>query len=64
MNVIQVTQPYGRQCNRILDSSVTIMKNKKIKIDHAIYIKILYDENVSYLAFSTDYVINITNNEK
>ena len=42
---------------------VKIIKYKKSTIYHAIYTKVFYDETVSYLTFSTDYVLNITNNE-
>ena len=42
---------------------VTILKHKKITIDHAIYIKVFSDETVSYLTVSTDDVINTTNTE-
>ena len=38
-------------------------KYKKIKIDHAIYIKVFTDETVSHLTVSTDGVLNNTNNE-
>ena len=31
---------YVQQWNRLLDALVTIIKYKKIKIDHAIYIKV------------------------
>ena len=54
----------GRQWNILLDSVVTIIKYKKSKIDHAIYIKCFTDGTVSYLAVSTDYVLNTTTNEK
>ena len=36
MNVIQGTKPAGRQCNRILDAVVTILKYKKNTIYHSI----------------------------
>ena len=42
---------------------VTILKYKKITIDHAIYIKVFSDGTVSYLAVSTDDVLNTYNNE-
>ena len=63
MNGIQGENPAGRQWNRLLDSVVTIVKYKKIKIDHAIYIKVFTDGKVSYLTVSTDDVLNTTNNE-
>ena len=42
---------------------VTIPQYKKVTIDHAIYIKILYAITVYYLAVSTYGVINTNNNE-
>ena len=63
MNVIQGTKPYGQQCNRLLDAVVTIIKYKKSTIYHAIYIKFFTDVTVSYIAVSTDYLLNTTNNE-
>ena len=42
---------------------VTILKYKKITIDHAIYIKVFYNVTVSYLTVSTNDVLNTTNNE-
>ena len=36
MNINQVTKIDGQQCNRILDAVVTIVKYRKIEIDHAI----------------------------
>ena len=47
MNVIQGTQPYGRQWNIIIDTVVTISRYKKIPIDHSIYIKVFFDGTVS-----------------
>ena len=38
----------------VVEQKVTIIKYKKITIDHAIYIKVFSDGTVSYLAFSTD----------
>ena len=64
MNGIQGTNQAGRKWNRLLDAVVTILKYKKITIDYAIYIKVLYDVTVSYITVSTDYVINTTNNDK
>ena len=43
---------------------VTILKYKKITIDHAIYIKVFSDGTIYYLTVSTDDVLNTTNNEK
>ena len=63
MNVIQGTNPAGRQWNRLLDVVVKILKYKKITIDHAIYIKFFTDGTVSYLKVSTYGVINTTHNE-
>ena len=42
---------------------VTILKYKKSKIDHAIYIRVFTDDTVSYLTVPTDDVLNTTNNE-
>ena len=42
---------------------VTILKYKKITIDHAIYIKVFADGTVSYIPVSTYAVLNNTNNE-
>ena len=63
MNEIQVTKPSGRQYNLLLDALFTIPKYKKITIDHVICIKFLSDLTVSYIIFSTDDVMNTTNNE-
>ena len=63
MNGIQGTNPAGRQWKILLDAVVTILKYKKITIDHAIYIKFFIYGTVSYLAVSTDYVLNTTNND-
>ena len=63
MNEIQGTKPSGRQWNELLDTVVTVLKYKKSKIYHAIYIKVFDDVTVSYLTVSTDAVLNTTNNE-
>ena len=42
---------------------LTIIKYKKITIDHSICIKVFSDGTVSYLTVSTDDVINTTTNE-
>ena len=42
---------------------VPILKYNKSTIDHSIYIKFFSDGTVNYLKFSTDDVINTTNNE-
>ena len=42
---------------------VTILKYRKITIDHAIYIKVLSGGIVSYIKFSTDSIIDNNNNE-
>ena len=63
MNLIQGKNPSGRQWNILLDAVVTIIKYKKITIDHTIYIKVFTYGTVSYLTVSTDDVINTTNNE-
>ena len=41
----------------------TIHKYRKITIDHDIYIKVFSGVTVSYLTYSTDDVLNTTNNE-
>ena len=63
MNVIQGKKPAGRQCNRLLDSMVTIIKYKKSTIDHDIYIKLFTYGTVYYPTVSTDDVLFATNNE-
>ena len=63
MNRIQGTKPDGRKWNRLLDAVVTILKYKKNKIDHAIYIKGFSGVTVSCLTVSTDDVINTNTNE-
>ena len=63
MNGIQGTTPAGRQCNRLLDAVVAILKYKRITIDPNIYIKVFTDGKVSYLKVSADCVINTANNE-
>ena len=42
---------------------VTLIKNKKSTVDHAIYIKLFSDKNFPYLTASTDDVLNTTNND-
>ena len=63
MNVLQGTKPSGRQCNRLLDAVVKIIKYNRITIDHAIYIKFFSDVTVPYLTFSTNDFLDITNDE-
>ena len=63
INNIQVTKPTRRQCNRLIDAVVIMIKYKKITIDHDIYIRVFNDVTVSYLTVSTDDVINTTNND-
>ena len=63
MNGIQEKNPAGRQWDILLDAVVSILKYKKITIDHDIYIKVFTDGTVFYLIVSTDDVINTTNNE-
>ena len=63
MNVFQGTKPTRRQCNRLLDLVVTILKYKKSTINYAIYIKVLSYVTVSYLTVSTDNIFNTTNYE-
>ena len=64
MNGIQVSKQDGRQWNRILDAVVTIIKYKKITIDHAIYIKVFSDVTVSCTTVSINDVLKTTNNKK
>ena len=54
-------KPTGRQWNRLFDAVVTIIKYKKSKIYHDIYIKVFTDGTVSYLTVSTDDALNATN---
>ena len=42
---------------------MTIIKYKKRKIDHAIYIKVFSDKTVPYLRVPTDDILNTTNNK-
>ena len=49
--------------NKLISTVVTILKYKKIKIDHDIYIKVFSDGTVSYHKVSTDDVFNIYNNK-
>ena len=63
MNVIQGTKTSGLQRNRLLDSVITILKYKKITIDHAICIKVFSDVIVPFFTVSTDDVLNTNNNE-
>ena len=53
MNGIQETEPDGQQCNILLDTVATIVKYKKNKIDHDIYLKVFSDGTVSYLIVCT-----------
>ena len=62
-NGIQGTKSVGRQWNRLLDTVITILKYKKRKIDHAIYIKVFADGTVSYITVSIDNFLNTTNND-
>ena len=64
MNRIQGTKPDGRQWNKLLDAVVTILKNNKGTIYHAIYIKLLSDGTIYYFIVSNDDVLNTTNNNK
>ena len=63
MNGKQGTKPAGRQRNCLLEAVVTIMKYKKIKIYHAIYIKVFSDQTGSYLIVSPNDVLNNKNNK-
>ena len=49
MSGFQGKKPAGRQWTRLLDAVGTNIKHKEIKIDHTIYIKVLYDVIVSYI---------------
>ena len=60
---MQGTKPEGRQWNRLLDAVVIIMKQRKITIYHAIYIRVFYDGTVYFITFYTDYVLYTTNNK-
>ena len=60
---VREQKPTGRKWNQLIDAVVTILKCKISIIYHAIYIKVLSDEKVSYILFSTEYVINNTNDE-
>ena len=63
MKGIQGTKPSGRKYNILLDAVITIIKNKKSTIDHAIHIKFISFGTVSYIIVSNDDVLNVTNNE-
>ena len=63
MNVIQGTKPDGQQYHGLLDTVVIILKYNKSTIDLTIYIKLFSDETVSYIRFSNDEALNITNKE-
>ena len=62
MNIIKGTKQSGKQCNRIFDAVVTIIKYKKSMVYHSVYIKALSDVTVYYLIVSIDDVLNTTNN--
>ena len=63
MNGIQKGKPSRQKWNWIHDEVIKIIKYKESTIDHAIYIKVLFDGTVSYTTVSTGNVINTTNNE-
>ena len=63
INGIHGTKPARWQYNQLLDEVVTIIKYKKITIDHAIYIKVFSGGTVSCLKVYTDDVLKTTNNE-
>ena len=63
INRIQGTNPARRQLNILLDAVVTIIKYKKITIEHAVYIKVFTGGTISYLTVSTDDVFDTTNNQ-
>ena len=62
MNGIQGIKTDGLKLIILLDAVVTIMRYKKITIDHSIYIKVFYDGNVPYPTVSVDDVFKNTNN--
>ena len=62
MHGTQGTKPSARKWNRLLYELVTILKYKNSTIYHDIFITVFTDAKVSYLAVSTDDVINSTNN--
>ena len=49
MNGIKGGKPPELKWNKLLDTVVTILKYNKRTIDHAIYIKLLYDGTVSHM---------------
>ena len=63
MNEVQGTKPAIQQWNIPFDAVVTILKYKKITVDHDIYIKVFSDITVSYITVYTDDVLNRNNNE-
>ena len=63
MNGTQGTKSSQGQRNWILDTVFTMLKYKKITIDHVIYIRVLYDGIISYLNVYYYYVINTTNGD-
>ena len=63
MSGIQGTKPSRLQWNRLLDVVVTVLKYKKTKIDHYVYIKVFSGGTVSYIKFYTDDVLNTTTHE-
>ena len=62
-NIIQGKKTAVQKWNQLLDVVVTILKYKKITIDHDIYIKVFSEETVTYLRVSTDDFLNTNNNE-
>ena len=56
-------KPPRQQWNIILDAVVTILKYKKITIDHSIYINIISNVTKFYFMVYNDDAINTTNNE-
>ena len=62
MNGIQETKPAVQQFHSLFGVLVTILKYRKRKIDHTIYIKVFYLGTFPYLIVSTDDIINTTNN--
>ena len=63
MNGAQNKKISERQRNILLDTEVIMIKYKKIKMYHVIYIKVFFDKNVSYISVSTNKILNVTKNK-
>ena len=63
MNRIQGGKPARLKWDRLLDAVITIIKYKKITIDHSIYLKVFSYVTVSYSTVFTNDVLNTNNNE-